>query len=167
MIELKVDSVRVSLLSSNRLVVLKELGRDRYLPIWIDVSVADAITVKLQGMRVSRPLTHDLIKNIIEELGAAVSHVLINELADNTFFARIILDRDGHHHEVDSRSSDAIALAVRLGVPIMAAESVMDQAAVTPSTNLEAGEPEISGDLSVFRDFVEGLNIEDEGEVKS
>ncbi len=161
MIELKVDSVRVSLLTPHRLVVLKESGADRYLPIWIDTSVADAITIKLQGMKVTRPLTHDLLKNVIEYLGATVSHVLINELADNTFFARIVMDVNGRHTEVDSRPSDAIALAVRVGAPIFVAEAVMDQAAIVPSTNLEGSGSETGGDLSIFREFVEGLDIDE------
>ena len=160
MIELKVDSVRVSLLSPHRLVVLKESSADRYLPIWIDTSVADAITIKLQGMRVSRPLTHDLLKNVIEHLGATISHVLISELADNTFYARIVMDISGRHTEIDSRPSDAIALAVRVGVPIFVAEAVMDQAAIVPSTNLEGSGSERGEDLSVFREFVEGLDID-------
>ena len=160
MIELKVDSVRVSLLFPHRLVVLKESAANRYLPIWIDISVADAITIKLQGIKVVRPLTHDLLKNVIEHLGAAVSHILINDLADNTFFARIVMDVNGRHTEIDSRPSDAIALAVRVGVPIFAAEAVMDQAAIVPSTNLEESASETGEDLSIFRDFVEGLDID-------
>lgn len=165
MIELKVDSIRVSLLSPNRLVVLKELDQERYLPIWIDASVADAITVRLQGIKVTRPLTHDLLKNVIEELGAKVAYILINNLSDNTFFARIVMDSNGHHTEVDSRPSDAIALAVRLDVPIFADEAVISQAGIAPSTNLEPTEEEEQGeasdhDLSVFRDFLNGLDTD-------
>jgi len=167
MIELEVDSIRVSLLSSRRLVVLRESGTDRYLPIWIGAAEADAITIKLQHMQISRPLTHDLLKNVIEELGASVSHILINDLVDNgdgsggTFHARIVMDAGGRHLEIDSRPSDAIALAVRMGVPILSAETVMDQAAITPSPNLEDASPESREDLSAFRDFVEGIDLED------
>lgn len=165
MIEVTVDSVRVSLLSAHRLVVLKEVGAERYLPIWIGPFEADAITIKLQGMEISRPLTHDLLKNVIEQLGAVVSHVLISELTDNTFYARIVMDVDGRHTEVDSRTSDAIALAVRMGVPIFVADEVMAQAAITPSPSLEPlTKSEEDEDLSVFRDFIEGLDDKEEEE---
>ncbi len=167
MIELEVDSIRVSLLSPRRLVVLKELGTDRYLPIWIGTAEADAITIKLQDMPVSRPLTHDLLKSVIEELGANVSHIVINDLVDNvegggTFLARIILNLGHGNAEIDSRPSDAIALAVRVGAPIFVDESVMDRASIKPSPSVEGpsadvGEPRSDEDLSVFRDFMEGL----------
>jgi len=160
MIETKVDSVRVSLLSAHRLVILKELDRERYLPIWIDGSVADAISHHLQGLRISRPLTHDLLKNVIEELGATIEHILINDLTEGTFYARVVLDVRGRHLEIDSRPSDAIALAVRAAVPIFVSDAVMDEAAMMPSENLEQRDAEPSSDLSVFRDFVEGLDIE-------
>lgn len=167
MIELEVDSIRVSLLSPRRLVVLKELGTDRYLPIWIGTAEADAITIKLQNMPVSRPLTHDLLKSIIEELGANVSHILISDLVDNaegggTFLARIVLNLGQGSAEVDSRPSDAIALAVRVGAPIFVEETVMDRASIKPSPSVEepgvdVAEPHSEEDLSVFRDFMEGL----------
>jgi hypothetical protein len=162
MIELEVDSVRVSLLSPRRLVVLREPGTDRYLPIWIGTAEADAITIKLQNMPVSRPLTHDLLKSVIEELGANVSHIVINDLVDNaegggTFLARIVLNLGQTSTEVDSRPSDAIALAVRVGAPIFADESVMIRACIKPSPSVEESSSEAEEDLAVFRDFMEGL----------
>jgi hypothetical protein len=160
MIEVKVDSIRVSLLSSRRLVVLQEKDVERYLPIWIGDAEADSITIKLQEMPISRPLTHDLLKNVIESLGARVVRVAISDLVDNeqgggTFIGRLILAVDGKEIEVDSRPSDAIALAVRVDAPIYVAESVLERAGIVPSENLEDSYQE--GDLSVFRDFLDGL----------
>ena len=117
MIEVTIDSIRVSLMSQNRIVVLKEEDGERYLPIWIGPFEADAITLQLQGMEVHRPLTHDLLKSVIETLGAEVLHILINGLEKNTYFARIVLESDGDRVEIDSRPSDAIALAVRAVCP--------------------------------------------------
>ena len=125
MVEVTIDSIRVSLMTQHRVVVLKETDTDRYLPIWIGPFEADAITIQLQGVQVPRPLTHDLLKSFIREMGVKVSHVLVNELRNDTFFARIVMDVNGKSMEIDSRPSDAIALAVRVGAPIFVAEQVM------------------------------------------
>ena len=114
MIEVNIDSIRVSLLSQNRIVVLKEENSERFLPIWIGPFEADAITLQLQGMEAPRPLTHDLLRSVIETLGGEVIHIMISSLERNTYFARIVLDVNGDTVEVDSRPSDAIALAVRV-----------------------------------------------------
>jgi uncharacterized protein len=166
MIKVSIDSVRASLLSQHRVVVLKEEGLERYLAIWIGPYEADAITIKLQGVEVARPLTHDLIEQTIAKLGATVSHVLVNDLHDDTFFARVVMDRDGERIELDSRPSDAIALAVRVQAPIFVAESVMERAGVVPEEeiDLEAITPEEEEQLAPYRDFIEGLNLEDLGE---
>jgi bifunctional DNase/RNase len=172
MIEVTIDSVRVSLMSQHRVVVLKESDSERYLPIWIGPFEADAITIELQGVEVARPLTHDLLKRVISMLGAQVSHVIINDLQNDTFFARILLDVDGEEIEVDSRPSDAIALAVRAKAPIFVAEEVMERAGIVPEEDMSAGiesagrkkeekkEKEEEEDLEVFRDFIEGLDLE-------
>ena len=167
MIEVTIDSIRVSLMSQNRIVVLKEEDGERYLPIWIGPFEADAITLQLQGMEVHRPLTHDLLKSVIETLGAEVLHILINGLEKNTYFARIVLEADGDRVEVDSRPSDAIALAVRVSAPIYVAEEVMDQAGLKPEEEMTLGEAETrrevaesEEDLGAFRDFVEGLDLD-------
>jgi bifunctional DNase/RNase len=122
MVEVTIDSIRVSLMNQHRVVVLKETDSDRYLPIWIGPFEADAITIQLQGVQVPRPLTHDLLKSFIRELGVKVSHVLVSELRNDTFFAQIVVDVDGNSMEIDSRPSDAIALAVRVGAPIFVSE---------------------------------------------
>ena len=163
MIKVTIDSVRASLLSQHRVVVLKEEGLERYLAIWIGPYEADAITIKLQGVEIARPLTHDLLKQSIDKLGAKVSHILVNDLHDDTFYARIVMDRDGERLELDSRPSDAIALAVRVQAPIFVSESVMERAGITPEEeiDLDAVTPEEEEKLAPYRDFIEGLDLED------
>jgi bifunctional DNase/RNase len=175
MIEVTIDSIRVSLMSQHRIVVLKEESGVRFLPIWIGPFEADAITLQLQGIDAPRPLTHDLLKTVIETLGGEVLHILINGLEKNTYYARIVLDVDGDTVEVDSRPSDAIALGVRVSAPIYVAEEVMDQAGLQPEEEISLGESvaaasagrsledegeEGSEDLGVFTDFVEGLDLD-------
>lgn len=160
MVEVSIDSIRVSLVSQHRIVVLKD-PEDRYLPIWIGPFEADAITIALQGSDVARPLTHDLMRNLISETGATAQHILVSELRDDIFFARIVLDVDGRHVEVDSRPSDAIALAVRLKCPIYVSDSVMEKASIVPSASLETVSPEEVEKLSAFRDLIEDLDLSD------
>jgi len=168
MVEVTVDSIRVSLMTQHRVVVLKETDSDRYLPIWIGPFEADAITIQLQGVQVPRPLTHDLLNSFIRELGIKVSHVLVSELRNDTFFARIVIDVDGDSMEIDSRPSDAIALAVRVGAPIFVSEQVMGLASITPEEEItaetEATTSQEAENLAVFRDFVESLNLDDLGD---
>ena len=116
MLEMVIDSIQVSLMNYQRVVILKERQADRYLPIWIGSPEADAIAVKLQDVSVPRPLTHDLLGSVITELGAGVDHVLVSDLSNDTFFAKLVLNlTDGGRREVDCRPSDAIAIAVRGG----------------------------------------------------
>lgn len=169
MIEMVVDSIRVSLTNYQRVVILKEKNADRYLPIWIGPAEADAIAIKLQGVQVPRPLTHDLLRSVINALGANVRSVLVNDLANDTFYAKIILDSDGKTTEIDSRPSDALALAVRAKVPIFAEEAVLEKAGIY--LDKETGKPiptkELKDDetdrMSAFRDFINGLDLEDLG----
>jgi bifunctional DNase/RNase len=174
MIEVTIDSIRVSLMSQHRIVVLKEESGSRFLPIWIGPFEADAITLQLQGVDAPRPLTHDLLKTVIETLGGEVLHIIISGLEKNTYYARIVLDVDGDTVEVDSRPSDAIALGVRVNAPVYVAEEVMDQAGLLPEEEISLAESvvakpvkaadEESGeedeDLGVFTDFVEGLDLD-------
>jgi bifunctional DNase/RNase len=158
MIEVTIDSIRVSLVSPQRLVILKELDQERFLPIWIGPCEAEAITIKLQDVDVKRPLTHDLMSKFITELGGVISHVLVNDLRDDTYYARIVMGVDGETIEIDSRPSDAMALAVRADVPIFVDEEVMEKASVIPED--DQGEEE-GEDLSAFRDFVNTLDLDD------
>jgi len=130
MIEMIVDSIRVSLMNYQRCVLLKEKDNARYLPIWIGAAEADAIAVKLQGVTVQRPLTHDLIQSIFETFGARVKSIVVSDMKSDTFFAKIIVNFDGNQMEIDSRPSDAIAIAVRVQVPIFAEENDLERAGI-------------------------------------
>ena len=158
MIRVTVDSIRASLMSQHRVVILKDVDSERYLPIWIGPFEAEAITLELQQVELARPLTHDLLKAVISAVGARVSHVLVNALRDDTFYARIILDNDGQPLEIDSRPSDSIALAVRAKAPIFVAEVVMERAAIVPDEGISFSDDET---LSVFRDFVDTLDLDE------
>jgi hypothetical protein len=164
MVEVLIDSIRVSLMSQHRVVILKDASSERFLSIWIGPYEAEAITVSLQELEVSRPLTHDLLRNLVNSLGAEVKQVNITELREDVFYAKILISTDGQELEIDSRPSDALALAVRVHVPIFVDESVMEEAASAPE--VEVGEDELTLEggeerLEVFKDFVESLNLED------
>src|SRR5438876_8021366 len=145
LVEMVVESVRVNLQTYQRVVVLKEKGTDRYLPIWIGNNEADAIVIQLQNVPVPRPQTHDLLKSVIGQLGAKVSHIVVNDLNDEVFYARINIDLDGKHVEIDSRPSDAIALAVRMQAPIYAEDTVLDKAGVALDSENEEIEATAKG----------------------
>lgn len=168
MIEVTVDSIRVSLVSQQRIVVLKERGGDRQLVIWIGHAEADAITLKLQGHEVPRPMTHDLLKSVLEDLGATLDHVYIHDLRDDTYFAHLVLDHDGKRIEVDARPSDSIALAIRAESPIFVADAIMERVGISPSEEepasaAAAAPAEEGADLGVFREFLESLDLDDLG----
>jgi bifunctional DNase/RNase len=162
MIEVTLETIQMSLISSNRIVVLKEVGAERYLPIWIGPCVAESIAVCVNDIEISRPLTHDLIIQLIEVLGAELRYILINDLIKKTFHARLILAFEGEEYELDSRSSDAIALAVRVKAPIFVADHVMDSAGVVPEREVDLEDHESGETLEVFRDFLESLDNRDE-----
>lgn len=165
MVKVSIDSIRVSLMSQQRIVILKDTESDRYLPIWIGPCEADAITVELQEVEVARPLTHDLLKSVITDMGAEVAYITVNELRSDVFYARVVINANGKQLEVDSRPSDAIALAVRTSAPIYVDESVMDKAAIRPEDEVEGdGEVVEEADekrLDVFKDFVDTLDLDD------
>lgn len=140
---------------------MKDISVDRYLPIRVSPFEAMAIAIKLKGVKVKRPFTHDLLKMLIDRLEAKVSHILINDLVNNVFYARIIMDVANRHIEIDSRPSDAIALAVRMKVPILVDEAVMKRAAVTPKPESKKISAEQEGKLDIFRDFVNSLDLDD------
>src|SRR5437764_14331330 len=137
MVEMTVDSVRINLATQQRVVILKATKQERYLFIWIAQPEAYAIAVELQGTPSLRPLTHDLLRNVISELGAKIVSIVISDLIDDIFYARIVLDSAGRHIEVDSRPSDAIALAVRAKTPILVEESGLERAGVALEINEE------------------------------
>jgi bifunctional DNase/RNase len=142
MVEVTIDSVRVSLMSSQRLVVLRDMHEDRYLPIWVGPYEAEAITVALQEIEMVRPLTHDLLKNVFTTFNAQIRRVEIVALREEIFYGNIVVEADGQIINVDSRPSDAIALAVRAHVPILVDPAVMTTAGITPEQDIRAqGQP--------------------------
>ena len=176
MLEMVIDSIRVSLVNYQRVVILREKETSRYLPIWIGPSEADSIALKLQDVTVPRPLTHDLMQSVIMALGATISRVVVSDLNNDTFYAKIVLQYNGTTMEVDSRPSDAIALAVRASAPIFADDAVVDKAGVqmdeetgkpvVPTNGESGGRPvreEELKSLSAFTDFIETLNLDDLG----
>ena len=128
--EVIIDSIRVGLRHYRRVVVLKEKDAERFLPIWIGADVADSIAFRLQEVSSPRPLTHDLLMSMIDSLGGVIKSVVINDLREDTFYALITIEKDNEIIEVDARSSDAIAIAVRASVPIYVADHVLETAAV-------------------------------------
>jgi hypothetical protein len=175
MVEVVIDSIRVSLMSQQRIVILRETHAERYLPIWIGIYEAEAITLSLQEVEVARPLTWDLLKNVFGALNARILRVEVVALKDDTFYGNIVVEVDGRTLNIDSRPSDALALAVRSHVPIQVARTIMDMAGITPEDDLRekpttqkaeksASEPEAEGGeerLSIFEDFFEKLDMED------
>jgi bifunctional DNase/RNase len=174
MVEVVIDSIRVSLISQQRIVILREVDADRYLPIWIGIYEAEAIALALQDVEVARPLTWDLLKNIFSILDARIIRVEVISLHDDTYYGNIVAEVDGRKLDIDSRPSDAIALAVRAHVPILVSRPILDSVGVIPEedmqeTSKDKGQPtgipasEINEEnLSVFEDFIENLDIGDE-----
>ena len=172
MIEVQIDSVRVHLMTPQRLVVLKQIGSERYLPIWVGPYEAEAITVALQEVEMIRPLTHDLLKNVFGAFNARIKRIEIVKLQNEIFYGSIVAEVDGREVDVDSRPSDAIALSVRAHVPILVHHTVMDEAGIIPEQDvseetdpLENAEPaplseEGTERLSVFEDFLEKLEFD-------
>jgi bifunctional DNase/RNase len=172
MIEVQIDSVRVHLMTPQRLVVLKQIGSERYLPIWVGPYEAEAITVALQEVEMIRPLTHDLLKNVFGAFNARIKRIEIVKLQNEIFYGNIVAEVDGREVNVDSRPSDAIALSVRAHVPILVHFSVMDEAGIIPEQDIpeeeelpQKAEPtplseEGTERLSVFEDFLEKLEFD-------
>ncbi|HEX9386534.1 MAG TPA: bifunctional nuclease family protein [Anaerolineales bacterium] len=172
MIEVQIDSVRVHLMTPQRLVVLKQIGSERYLPIWVGPYEAEAITVALQEVEMIRPLTHDLLKNVFGAFNARIKRIEIVKLQNEIFYGSIVAEVDGREIDVDSRPSDAIALSVRAHVPILVHYSVMEEAGIVPEQDMpeeaetpEQAEPaplseEGTERLSVFEDFLEKLEFD-------
>lgn len=191
MIEVTIDNIRVSLMSPQRLVILRELGGHRYLPIWVGPYEAEAITVALNQIEIVRPLTHDLLRNLFGLFEATIKRIEINSLKEDIFYGNIVFEANGQTYYLDSRPSDAIAIAIRARVPILVDPSVMDEAAVSPEADLnnaakpdtsddvtyaklrkaENGEPAASelaqedlGRLSIFEDFLKKLDNSEDGD---
>lgn len=175
MIEVIIDSVRVNLMSPSRLVVLREIKGERYLPIWVGPYEAEAIQVALQEVEMSRPLTHDLIRTILTQFNARILRIEIVKLREDIFYASIVCEQGGRELTIDSRPSDAIALAVRAHVPILVHPDVMKEASILPEQDLPEQTPETrsgedddappladesSSKLDVFKDFIDKLDLD-------
>jgi len=180
LIEVLIDSVRVSLMSPQRIVILREKDAERYLPIWVGPYEAEAITVALQEVEVIRPLTHDLLKNLFTTFNALLVRVEIQSLKEDIYYGNIVAELDGQTINIDARSSDAIALAVRAHIPIMVHAAVMDSAAIVPEPDLQDDNlsapdeteqaveptppapptPEEQERLSIFDDFLDNLDLD-------
>ncbi len=179
MVEVVIDSVRVSLTNQQRIVVLREVDTERYLPIWIGPFEAEAITIALQEIEVARPQTHDLLKNAFSLLNARLMRVEVISLRDDVFYGNLVVDNNGRTIEIDSRPSDALALAVRARVPILVSSEVMDSAGIVPEQDIQAQdtagsaaaaaaasseevvEEESEERLSVFEDFLQNLELDE------
>ena len=154
MIELSLVGVRVELPSNQPIVLLKETNGERYLPIWIGAVEATAIAFALQGIETPRPMTHDLMRDILKQTETEVDRIVINDLVDQTFFATIRMSADGKTTEVSSRPSDAIALAVRIDAPLFASEDVLEQAGIELRDEEET-------EVEKFREFLDQVSPED------
>lgn len=172
MIELTVVGVRIELPTNTPILLLKENDGDRYLPIFIGPFEANAIVLALQGQEPPRPLTHDLLKNVLDELNATIDYIAITELRDSTFFASLRLTLGTTNYEVSSRPSDAVALAVRMGTPIYASEQVLAEAGIRLPSDEAAEIPMPEGaegsldryaeaELERFKEFLDQVSPED------
>jgi len=172
MVEVVVDSIRVSLMNQQRIIILREIDTERYLAIWVGVYEAEHLTIALQGVEISRPLTYDLFKSVLERLNGRMVRVEVVALKDETFYGNIVIEMNGEFLNIDSRPSDAINLAVRTRVPIFVSREVIDKAGIVPeeditqegTTEKTDSEEEGEGSLSVFKDFIEKLDLDDIGD---
>lgn len=159
MIEMSLAGVRIDLPSNQPIVLLREAEGERFLPIWIGQPEAAAIALALQGVVTPRPMTHDLLKNILDEVAVQVQSIVITELREGTYYAIINMQRNGASYEISSRPSDAIALAVRINCKIYASEDVLNEASIL----IQAGEGDDDEEVARFREFLENVNPEDFG----
>ena len=171
MIEVEIDSVRVSLTNQQRIVILKQVDKERYLPIWIGLYEAEAITIALQDIQIARPQTPDLLNTLIQSLNGRLIQVEVSSLSDDVFYGNLVIEIDGKRKFVDCRPSDALALAVRMNAPILVAEDVMAQASIIPEEDIsdqDAAELETrasaeieTGNLDIFDDFLKNIDLDD------
>ena len=172
--EMTVDSIRVHMPTGQHVVILKEKEAERYLPIWIGINEANAIALRITGITPDRPITHDLLCNILGSVDVSVEKIEVTSLSNDVFFARIVAKTDGASLVVDARPSDAIAVAVRVGAAIFVADEVLDKAGVLPEQDKEgSGDPKeeaspeekeaIDEKLTIFREMVNSMDLPDLG----
>ncbi len=158
MLEMKVKGLTLDPLTNMPIVILKDVEGERALPIWVGIFEANAIALEMESVPTPRPMTHDLIKNILEGIQASVTRVVVNDLKDNTFYAVIFLSLNGNEVSIDSRPSDAIALALRVEAPIYVAKKVLDEA-----RSIDLSDPELQDDKEKWKEWLENLRPEDFG----
>jgi hypothetical protein len=158
-VEMKIRGLMMDPVSNMPIVILKDVGGNSILPIWVGVYEANAIALEIEKVTTPRPMTHDLIKSLLAGLSTGMKKVVVSELKDDTFYAVIWLERDGEIINVDSRPSDALALALRLDCPIYVEESVLKSSKMTASVSDKVNQEEM-------RRWLEGLNDEDLGRYK-
>ena len=169
LIEMAVDSIRVHMPTHQHVVILKEKDAERYLPIWIGIHEANAIALKITGITPERPITHDLLVNVLGAVDVKVSRVVVTSLSNEVFYARIMASLDGRDLDIDARPSDAIAVAVRVGAPIYVADEVLDKAGVLPEAGgdtegeAEGGEQD-EEKLAIFREMINSMDLPDLGD---
>lgn len=158
MLEMKIKGLTLDPLTNMPIVILKDLEEERALPIWVGIFEANAIALEMESVPTPRPMTHDLIKNILEGIQANVSRIVVNDLKDNTFYAVIFLSLNGNEVAIDSRPSDAIALALRVDAPIYVAKKVLDEA-----RSIDLSDPDLKDDKEQWKEWLENLRPEDFG----
>jgi uncharacterized protein len=161
MVEMHLSAVRVELPTNTPILLLQEASGDRTLPIYIGRPEAEAIAAALQGVVTKRPMTHDLMRDILTEVGVVLDFVIITELKDQTFFAELRLRRGGNSFIVSARPSDAIALAVRAGATIYADEALLDAEGIVIAQREASEEGEGEELVAQFHEFIEGVRPED------
>lgn len=175
MVEVMIDSVRVSLTNQQRIVLLREQGVERYLPIWIGPYEAEAITVSLQEIEIARPQTHDLMIQALEKIHARLTRVEVIALRGDVFYGNLVIESAGNSILIDARPSDSIALAVRAHVPILVARDILETAGITPDVDIQQeideteNKPDQAQDeakerLSVFEDFLQNVDLGEESD---
>ncbi len=158
-VEMKIRGLMMDPVTNMPIVILKDVKGNSILPIWVGVYEANAIALEIEKVSTPRPMTHDLIRTLLHGLETGVQKVVVNELRDDTFYARIWLQRDGHLISVDSRPSDALAVALRLDCPIFVEDSVLQTSKTANAVSEKVNNEEL-------RRWLEGLNDEDLGRYK-
>lgn len=166
LVEMTIDSIRVHTRSGQHVVILKQKSAERYLPIWIGIFEAQAIAMRITGATPERPITHDLLANILGAVDASIERIIVTALDDEIFYARILATVDGRSMEIDSRPSDAIAVAVRVGAGIYVAGEVLERAGVVPDADKESDDEEPKSEeekqrMDQVRHWVNELNVPD------
>jgi bifunctional DNase/RNase len=168
LIEMTVDSIRVHMPTGQHVVILKEKEAERYLPIWIGINEANAIALRITGITPERPITHDLLVNVLGAMDITVNRIVVTSLSNDVFYARILASANGKTFDIDSRPSDAVAVAVRVGASIFVAAEVLDKAGVLPEADKDGDDKEedqaTDEKLTIFREMVNSMDLPDLGE---